>query len=53
MTHEIKPNEDLWAQLGPAEMIKASPLPDEEMGVEEIEDLVVDEDAELADVVEG
>jgi hypothetical protein len=49
MTHERRANEDQWERLGPAEAIEARPLEHEEMGVEQVEEIEVDEDAELAD----
>jgi hypothetical protein len=49
MTHERRANEDEWEQLGPAEAMEARPLEDEDLGVEEVEEIQVDEDAELAD----
>ena len=49
MTHERRANEDDWAQLGPAEAIEPRPLEDEETSVEQVEEMELDEDAELAD----
>ena len=49
MTHERRASQDEWDQLGPAEAKEAKPLEEEEMGVEAVEEIDVDEDAELAD----
>lgn len=49
MTHERRANEDEWEQLGPAEAIKLQRLEDDDMIREEVEEIEVDEDVELAD----
>ena len=49
MTHERRVNEDEWERLGPADTIKLQRLEDDDMVREEVEEIEVDEDAELAD----
>ena len=49
MTHERRANEDEWEKLGPAEAIKLQRLEDEDTVREEVEEIEVEEDAELAD----
>lgn len=50
MTHERRANEDEWERLGRAEAIALQRLEDEDTVREEVEEIQVDEDAELADV---
>ena len=49
MTHERRANEDEWERLGPAEAIRLQRLEDDDMVREEVEEIELDEDAELAD----
>lgn len=49
MTHERRRDEDEWDRLGPAEAIQLQRLEDDDMVREEVEEMEVDEDAEIAD----